>query len=321
MTDTSVPSLDPEVAAALASIPPLPKDVDAQRKLVRQMNAARPPAAVDGTFTRRDVLLPAAGERPELTVRVYEPQSGEGPRAGLLYFHAGGFAVGDLDADDAICLALCRAGCVVVSVDYRLAPEHQAPAPVVDGYDALGWATDHAAELGVAAEAIGVSGTSAGGGIAAGVALMARDRGGPTVAFQLLLSPALDDRMDWPSCRFDDVPLWNRADTEAMWGRYLGADPDAAGPYGAPARAKDLHDLPPAYIVTGELDPMRDAAIDYATRLLHAGVSTELHVFPGTPHGWDMFCPKAGLSRRALAERADVLRRLAGLATSRRGDD
>ncbi|HVW32158.1 MAG TPA: alpha/beta hydrolase [Acidimicrobiia bacterium] len=311
-------ALDPEVAAGLAVVPPLPKEIEAQRKLVGQMSAARPPAAEDRTFRRRDVVLPAAGERPDLRLRVYEPDGTEGPRAGLLYFHSGGFSVGDLDVEDAVCLALCRTGSVVVSVDYRLAPEHTAPAPVVDGYDALVWLNGEAAGLGIAPGAVGVCGLSAGGGIAAAVALMARDRGGPAVAFQILLSPALDDRRHWPSCRFDDVPLWNRADTEAMWERYLGSDPEAALPYGAPGRAKELHDLPPAYVVTGELDPMRDAAIDYATRLLHAGVSVELHVFPGAPHGWDMFCPKAGLTKRALAERAEVLRRFAGLAISRR---
>lgn len=309
-------AIDPEVAAGLKVLPPLPKDIEAQRKLVGQMNAARPPVPEDGTFSRRDVVLPAAGERPDLALRVYEPQGVDGPRAGLLYFHSGGFSVGDLDVEDAICLALCRTGSVVVSVDYRLAPEHKAPAPVVDGYAALQWLTRESASLGVAAGAVGVCGLSAGGGVAAAVALMARDRGGPAVAFQMLLSPALDDRMHWPSCRFEDVPLWNRSDTEAMWERYLGSDPEAALPYGAPGRAKDLHDLPPAYVATGELDPMRDAAIDYATRLLHAGVSVELHVFPGVPHGWDMFCPKAGLTKRALAERVDVVRRLAGLAVS-----
>jgi acetyl esterase/lipase len=314
-----VTHLDPEVEAALASVPALPKDIEAQRKLARQMSAARPPVAEDGTFTRQDVVLPAAGERPDLALRVYTPQGTEGPRAGALYFHSGGFAVGDLDVEDAICLALCRTGCVVVSVDYRLAPEHQAPAPVHDGYDALQWMAGHAADLAVAPEAIGVVGLSSGGGIAAAVALMGRDRGGPAVAFQMLLSPALDDRMHWPSCRFEDVPLWNRADTEAMWARYLGSDPEAVMPYGAPGRAKDLHDLPAAYVATGELDPMRDAAIDYATRLLHAGVSVELHVFPGVPHGWDMFCPKATLAKRALAERGDVVRRLAGIATAAQG--
>lgn len=307
-------AIDPELAAALAQVPPLPKDIEAQRALVRKLGTLRPPAPEDGTFTRRDAVVPAAGERPDLAVRVYEPQDSDGLRAGLLYFHSGGFAVGDLDVDDAACLALCRAGCVVVSVDYRLAPEHAAPAPVHDGYDALGWLIGQAADLHVAPGAIGVAGTSAGGGVAAAVALMARDRGGPSVAFQLLISPALDDRMHWPSCRFEDVPLWNRADTEAMWARYLGGDPEGTMPYGAPGRAKDLHDLPPAYIVTGELDPMRDAAIDYATRLLHAGVSTELHVFPGAPHSWDMFAPGAGLSRRALAERSAALRRLASIA-------
>lgn len=308
--------VDPEVAIALQALPPLPKDVDSQRAFVRQMSKARPPAPEDGTFTRRDETLPAAEERPDLALRVYTPDGAGGPRAGVLYFHSGGFSVGDLDVEDAICVALCRTGSVVVSVDYRLAPEHRAPAPVIDGYDALQWLAGNTAELGVAPEALGVIGLSAGGGIAAAVALLARDRGGPPLAFQMLLSPALDDRMHWSSCRFEDVPLWNRADTEAMWARYLGEDPGSALPYGAPGRAKELHDLPAAYVATGELDPMRDAAIDYATRLLHAGVSTELHVFPGAPHGWDMFCPKAGLTKRALAERADVLSRLAAIATA-----
>ena len=308
--------LDPEVAAALASFPGLPKDVEAQRRLVRQMSAARPPAAEDGTFTRTDVALPAAGERPALAVRVYRPQGADGPHAGALYFHSGGFAVGDLDVEDAVCVALCRTGCVVVSVDYRLAPEHPAPAAVADGFAALEWLTGEAAGYGIAAGAIGVIGLSAGGGIAAAVALVARDNGGPAPAFQMLLSPALDDRTHWPSCRFDDVPLFDAADAAAMWDRYLGTGPEEVSPYGAPNRAKDLAGLPPAYVATGELDPMRDAAVDYATRLLHAGVPVELHVFPGVPHGFDMFLPKAGLARRALAERADVLRRFAGIAAA-----
>jgi len=311
--------LDPEVAAALASFPGLPKDVEAQRLLVKKMNAARPPAPEDGTFTRRDVALPATAERPELGLRVYRPEGTARPQAGTLYFHSGGFAVGDLDVEDAVCVALCRTGCVVASVDYRLAPEHRAPAPVHDGYDALRWLAASAAEYGVAPGAIGVAGLSAGGGIAAAVALLARDRGGPAAAFQVLLSPALDDRQHWPSCRFNDVPLLDRSDAEAMWSRYLGEDAGAASPYAAPNRAGDLSGLPPAYIVTGELDPMRDAAIDYATRLLHAGVSVELHVFPAVPHGWDMFLPKVELAKRALRERADAVRRLATIAVTARG--
>lgn len=312
--------LDPQVQALLdqvaaLNVPPYQKlTVQQARDMIAAVYRGEPAEVAKV----EDRTIPGPGG--PIPVRIYTPAAA-GPLPLLVFFHGGGWVIGNLDSHDVLARDLANGGsCVVVSVDYRLAPEHTAPAPVVDGYDALQWLTRESAALGIAPGAVGVCGLSAGGGIAAAVTLMARDRGGlGRPAFQMLLSPALDDRMHWPSCRFEDVPLWNRADTEAMWERYLGSDPEAALPYGAPGRAKDLHDLPPAYVTTGELDPMRDAAIDYATRLLHAGVSVELHVFPGAPHGWDMFCPKAGLTKRALAERVEVVRRLAGLAISSQG--
>jgi acetyl esterase/lipase len=200
-------------------------------------------------------------------------------------------------------------GAVVVSVDYRLAPEHPFPAGVEDCYAALAWLAAHAAELGVDPARIAVAGQSAGGGLAAATALLARDRGGPALCFQLLEIPELDDRLDTPSMRaFTDTPLWNRPNAVWSWKHYLGAshagEPSA---YAAPARAKDLAGLPPAYVSTMEFDPLRDEGILYALRLLQAGVPVELHSYPGTFHG-SALLPGAKVSQRGAREVMEALR-------------
>ncbi|ABW10008.1 Alpha/beta hydrolase fold-3 domain protein [Parafrankia sp. EAN1pec] len=172
-------------------------------------------------------------------------------------------------------------GVPMLSVEYRLAPEHSHPTPAEDCYAALRWLADHAVELGVDPARIAVMGDSGGGGLAAAVALLARDRGGPVLARQILIYPMLDDRNTTP-------------------------DP-AIPPYAAPARADDLTGLPPAYVEVGELDIFRDESIEYARRLAAAGVSTELHVHPGAPHGFDALGPETDVGRRATADRVRVL--------------
>jgi acetyl esterase/lipase len=197
-----------------------------------------------------------------------------------------------------------------VSVEYRLAPEHPFPAGVEDCYAALSWTAANAAALGVDARRIAVAGQSAGGGLAAATALLARDRGGPALCFQLLEIPELDDRLDTPSMlAFDDTPLWNRPSAVWSWKHYLG--PDHGGevsPYAAPARAQDVSGLPPAYVSTMELDPLRDEGILYALRMLQAGVPVELHSYPGTFHG-SALIPAAAVSQRNAREVLDALRR------------
>jgi acetyl esterase/lipase len=272
----------------------------------------RPPLP-DGVTTVDRTIAGVDGN--EIPIRVYSPPRQDGaPVPAVLFIHGGGFVVGDLDTEHAGAASTADAlGVVVVSVDYRLAPEHPFPAGLEDCYAALQWLAKEAGELGVDAERIAVFGQSAGGGLAAGLALLARDRGGPSLCFQLLGIPELDDRLETPSMvAFTDTPMWSRPSAERSWRYYLG---DAANgdtpPYAAPARAEDLSGLPAAYVSTSEYDPLRDEGITYALRLLQAGVSVELHQFAGTFHGSTIL--PAEVSRRQQAEMTDALRRGLGL--------
>ncbi|MCW2755898.1 MAG: Acetyl esterase/lipase, partial [Marmoricola sp.] len=267
----------------------------------------------DGTPYDEDELVitdEIAPGSPDVAVRVYRPRTaGPGPLPALLQIHGGGFCLGSVDLEHAGAVSLARRlGVIVVSVEYRLAPEHPHPAPVEDCYAAL----QYVATLdGVDTDRIAVHGTSAGGALAAGVALLTRDRGGPRLCFQSLNIPVLDDRMDTTSMReFVDTPLWSRPQAAKSWEYYLGGR--QADQYAAPARATDLAALPPAYVVTCELDPLRDEGLTYAMRLLAAGVSTEVHNLPGTFHGSTMV-PTAAVVKRMDAELITVLRRALGV--------
>jgi acetyl esterase/lipase len=214
---------------------------------------------------------------------------------------------GDLDTEDLRCVRLAHdAGCVVLSVDYRLAPEHRYPAALDDACAVLRWAAESASDLDLDPARLGVVGASSGGNLAAATALVARDRGGPPVAFQLLVYPTLDDRRQTASQQFVGTPMVDGRDCERCWDYYLGNDRDGVSAYAAPARAADLTGLPPTYQMTAELDPLRDEGIAFATRLLAAGVSVDLHQFAGAFHGFDLF-PTA-LSQRALDEQVAWLR-------------
>ena len=259
-----------------------------------------------------DRLIPGPDGAPEVAVRVYAPSDRPSPVPAVLHIHGGGFFGGSVDLEHGGSVRTAsELGVVVVSVEYRLAPENPFPSGLEDCYAALTWLHGHAADLGVDAGRIAVSGGSAGGGLTAGLTLLARDRGGPAIAFQCLMIPELDDRLDTPSMqRFTDTPMWHRSAAERSWRWYLG---DAYGtgdvsPYAAPARAADLSGLPPAYVTTMEFDPLRDEGITYALRLLQAGVSVELHSFPGTFHGSGMVVG-AAVPRRETAERLVALRR------------
>ena len=245
---------------------------------------------------------PASGLVP---VRIY--RCGEVRRAPVVvYCHAGGFALGNLDTDHRQCVELARrAGCAVVSVHYRLAPEHPYPAALDDAIAVLNWVVTNAAELDVDAARLAVAGSSAGGALAACLAQRAADKSLPPIAFQLLHQPVLDDRATASKAEFRTSPAFDGEAAELMWRHYLRAEPPA--PACVPARRSRLDGLPPALITCAEIDPFRDEAIDYARRLLHAGVSTELHVFGRSCHGFDSLLPGLPSSERLFIMQGDAL--------------
>jgi acetyl esterase len=224
----------------------------------------------------------------------------------VLYCHAGGFALGNLDTDHRQCVELARrAGCVVVSVDYRLAPEHPYPAALDDAIAVLKWVATNATELDVDVARLAVAGSSAGAALAACLAQRATDKSLPPIVFQLLHQPVLDDRVTASKAEFRTSPAFDGEAAELMWRHYLGADPPS--PDSVPARRSRLEGLPSALITCAEIDPFRDEAIDYARRLLHAGVSTELHVFGHTCHGFDSLLPSLPSSERLFTMQGDAL--------------
>ncbi|MFC4585144.1 alpha/beta hydrolase [Sphaerisporangium corydalis] len=313
-------NLDAELAAGLehAFLPPTdlarmpPGELAGLRRAMAEAFAAMPSAVRPGVVAE-DRWVPGPDGDPDIRVRVYRPEAAEGPLPCLYWIHGGGMVIGMVEMDDASMSRYAEeVGCVVVSVDYRLAPEHPHPAPVEDCYAGLVWTAKNAGELGVDAGRLAVGGASAGGGLAAGTVLLARDRGGPAIAYQLLVYPMLDDRNTTPSSgEFTEAITWNRGANIFGWGALLGeaAGGEEVSQYAAPARAADLSGLPPAFVDVGELEVFRDECLDYARRLAQAGVSTEFHLYPGAFHGFDMVVPDAGVSRRATAGRVAALRR------------
>jgi acetyl esterase/lipase len=259
-----------------------------------------------------DRVVPGPPGDPDVTVRVYRPPARQDGRPCIYWIHGGGYILGSALVDDPRLERWSdEFGCVVVSVDYRLAPEHPFPAPLDDCYAGLAWTTSAAVELGIDPARIVIGGASAGGGLAAALALLARDRAEITPAFQLLIYPMIDDRAPHPSSGISGAPIWSPAANKLGWTAYLGRQPgsDDVPAYAAAARASDLRGLPPAFIAVGTLDVFRDEDIAYASRLLAAGVPTELHVYPGAPHGFDSLLPSAAVSLRCQRDMDDALRR------------
>ena len=306
MQTTSIVVMDPELEAF---IPLFPK-ADLTDPVTDRENFARLAAAAPAPDTAGiDIENRTAPADPDVPVRIYRPHGAQGA---IVWLHGGGFVMGDLDTEHPGAVRVADgSGAVVISVGYRRAPEHRFPAALDDAYAVLAWTAEHAAELGIDPGRIAVGGHSAGAGLAAAVALRARDQQGPPIGIQLLNQPGLDDRQEtWSARNFTDTPWLYRDKVTAMWGHYLGAA--AASPYAAPARAADLSGLPSAYIATADFDPLRDEGITYALRLLQAGVSVELHQWPGTFHGSQAIL-SAEVSQRQIAELCAALRRaLAG---------
>lgn len=266
----------------------------------------------------RDVQVRGVDGGSEVLVRVYEPESGRHSGGALSYIHGGGMVLMSVSDTDFHCRRIvAKVGCLVTSVEYRLAPEAPFPAALDDCYAALRWLCEEAGDLGVDRDRIAVGGLSAGGGLAAGVALLARERGEVPLCLQWLAYPMLDDRNETPSSHEITEPsVWNRESNLRAWDAYLagGAGGVDVSVLAAPARAsvEDLRGLPPTYLDVGELDLFRDEVIDYAKALLQAGVPTELHVTPGAFHASEMYNPAAETSRRIERARTEALRRHLG---------
>ncbi|TDO45366.1 acetyl esterase/lipase [Kribbella sp. VKM Ac-2527] len=312
MTDYPI---DPELQPWLAMLPSIElTDIVASRAAMDELLKVLPAVEIPAGIEIREVSIPGRDGAPDIKARVYAPTDSDGSlRPGYLNIHGGGFVMGDLDTFEQAPVDVAATGVVVVAPDYRLAPEHPFPAGLEDCYAALEWLAGNAAELGVDPQRIAVGGESAGGGLAAAVALLARDRQGPAICFQLLDIPELDDRLETLSMRtFVDTPIWNRPSAELSWKYYLSGAPEVLGlQYAAPSRAEDFAGLPPAFVAVCEFDPLRDEGLIYAQRLLAAGVSTELHHYPGTFHGSGIV-QAAAITRRMLADKATALAKALG---------
>jgi acetyl esterase len=310
-------NFDPELQSLLAFLPDTSlgiSDPEQARAGFLEMIALLNAGVDQSGVTIENRTIPGPAGAPVVPVRLYSPKGLAQRVPGILHIHGGGFVIGNLDSEMGACISLCRElGVVVVSVDYRLAPETPYPGPLEDCYAALSWMNRHCESLHIDPARVAVFGQSAGGGLSAALALLARDRSGPPICFQYLGIPELDDRLETASMqRFVDTPMWNRPNAILSWEFYLGdryqRGADDVPYHAAPARAGDLSGLPPAYVSTMEFDPLRDEGVEYALNLMRAGVTTELHSFPGTFHGSALFT-NTQISQRESAEMFVVLRR------------
>lgn len=316
------PPFDPELAAVLPGINQLLApdafrlDTLAERRA--GVPGMEPPTdevlSMDGFFNVEERSVPGAEGDPEISLLICRPTGATTATGAIYHTHGGGMVVGDNRTGVIEMLEFARElNLAVVSVEYRLAPETPHPGPVEDCYAGLAWTAEHADELGIDPERIVVAGTSAGGGLAAGVALMARDRKGPALHGQLLICPMLDDRNDTPSTlQMEGLGIWDRTSNQTGWTALLGdaQGTDDVSPYAAPARETDLSGLPPAFIDVGSAETFRDEDVAYASAIWRAGGVAELHVWPGGFHGFDSMVPHAAVAKAARSARQVWLRRL-----------
>jgi acetyl esterase/lipase len=311
--------LDPElkgpIKMMLSQMPPTSFDnLPAARAASKQMMAAMKMhmPIIPGVITE-DRTIPGPKGSPDVTIRIYRPEKQTGLFPALLWIHGGGYMLGDIDQEDLMAKQYTlTAECVVASVEYRLAPEHPYPAPLEDCYAALKWLSAHAKKLGVDRFRIAIAGASAGGGLASALAILARDRAEVQTIFQLLVYPMINDCNIAPASNvLPETLFWTRGNNLIGWRSYLGYEPGSEGIscYAAAFRATNLEGLPPAYITVGDLDLFAQEDIEYSRRLVAAGVPTELHVYPGGCHAFDMLVPDADISKRFTADMHRALKR------------
>ena len=307
--------VDPELRPTLEAFPPFVLSNEALASLRESMAQAIP--VPEGALQPEERFVPGPTGAPDVRVLIWRPAGAAGALPAIFHIHGGGYIIGtpDMIAPEHREL-VPTLNCVVVTVDYRLAPEAPHPAPIEDCYAALKWTFENAAGLGIDPQRIGVSGESAGGGLAAALALVARDRGEVPLAFQHLIYPMIDDR----TCTTVDphphagTHIWTAECNLFGWTALLGKAPGGldVDPYAAASRAADLKGLPPTYLSVGALDLFLDENLDYALRLTRAGVPVELHVYPGAYHGFEMV-PEARVTLAAKRDSRDALARfLAG---------
>ncbi|MET7727598.1 alpha/beta hydrolase [Streptomyces mirabilis] len=308
---------DPEFAQVFAPMaeamahatPPAVGDVPARRAMWEPIIGAASAAQPIPTDVTTAEHHATADDGTQITMRWYA-KTGAAAGPAVLFFHGGGYIFGHIDLfDGPVSRYVSASGVPMLSVEYRRAPEHPFPTPVEDAYAALRWLHEHAGELGVDRGRIAVMGDSAGGGLAAALSILTRERGGPAIARQILLMPMLDDRTTTPDPHIEPYLLWSYDDSRTAWAALLG---DAAGrpdvpATAAPARLEDATGLPPAYIEVGQLDAFRDEDLAYATKLSRAGVPVEFHLHPGVPHEFDSIAFTTDIARRATADRVRVL--------------
>ena len=314
------PPFDPELEAVLALLgEQLPPSITPEMiPLLRQGSpVSLDPDAVlaEVGVERVDHTIPGhEGGSIEVSVLRRIGRTGVGP--GIFHTHGGGMIIGDRFVGLGQILPwIIEHDAVAVTVEYRLAPEFPDPYPVEDCYAGLVWTADHAAELGIDPDRLIIAGASAGGGLAAGTALLARDRRGPALAGQVLIYPMLDDRDATVStAQIDGVGVWDRTSNLTGWTALLGArrGTEDVSIYAAPARATDLSGLPPAFIDCGSVEVFRDEDVQYATALWHAGVQAELHVWPGGFHGFDLMAPHTAIAQAMTAARDAWVGRILG---------
>lgn len=306
---------DPTVEELASAFPHLDvSDVagarDTHDEFLEAMAAEGVERPTDDQVEEIERVIPGPEGAPDVPIRIYMPRDRKEPGPGFVNFHGGGFFLGDLEMEHPRCLVMAaEGGAVSVGVDYRLAPENPFPAGVEDCYASLQWVMDNAEDLKIDPAKVAIGGGSAGGNLTAAVALMARDRKGPHIAFQMLFYPVIDDRCETPSMKNGmGLYIWDYQNSLDMWNHYIGKDRKTVSPYAAPARAQDLSGLPPAYVMTCEHDSLRDEAIIYAMRLMADGVQVELHNYPGTVHGFDFLTPSE-ISTRAVNEGVAAFKR------------
>jgi acetyl esterase/lipase len=314
------PPFDPELVPVLDAFKAAgPKLSDDTLSEVRRITAEGVPGVevpdltAGGKVHVEEHAAPGPEGAPDITLLVLRPATGVRPFPAIYHAHGGGMVTGTFRSQVETFLPyVVELGAVVVSVEYRLAPEHPDPAPVEDCYAGLVWTAKHAENLFIDPARIMIAGGSAGGGLAAGTALLARDRGFPQLSHQVLMCPMLDDRFETVSSRMlDGEGVWDRNDNMFGWTALLGdrrGGPDVL-PYAAPARAEDLAGLPRTYIDVGSADSFRDEAIIYAKRLCEAAVSVDFHLWAGGFHGFDLLAPHAAVSQAANSVRDEFIRR------------